>query len=71
MDEVLYENVVRYVIGNGVCRAVDLQRRFHVGYFHAIRLIECMQADGIVGPLEIGKGPPVLLTADEWLKTKS
>ncbi|MCI0820333.1 MAG: hypothetical protein J4O12_08580, partial [Chloroflexi bacterium] len=42
-----------------------LQRRLHVGYPRAARLIDILEDEGVVGPSESGQSRQVLITAEE------
>ncbi len=46
----LFDEAVRVVIETGVASASTLQRRLSLGYTRAARIVDQMEADGIVGP---------------------
>ena len=43
-----------------------LQRRMRIGYTRAARLIDAMEANGIVGPYEGSKPREVLMTMEQY-----
>ena len=47
----MYERAKEIVIGTGQASASFLQRRLHIGYPRAARMIEMMEQDGIVGAM--------------------
>jgi S-DNA-T family DNA segregation ATPase FtsK/SpoIIIE len=59
-DDELYNEAVAFVRQLGKASASMLQRRFKIGYNRAARLIETMEAQGIVGPAEGAKPREVL-----------
>ena len=48
-----------------------LQRRFRVGYNRAARMIDMMEAKGIIGPADGSRPRSVLLTEAELTEIKS
>jgi S-DNA-T family DNA segregation ATPase FtsK/SpoIIIE len=59
-DDPLLEQAMQIVRSQGTASASMLQRRLRVGYNRAARLIEQMEADGLIGPADGIKGRPVL-----------
>ncbi|MCM8764087.1 MAG: DNA translocase FtsK [Candidatus Omnitrophica bacterium] len=59
-DDELYTRAVRIVLETRIASISMLQRRLEIGFNRAARLIERMEADGIVGPYREGK-PRVIL----------
>lgn len=70
----LYLDACQQVISSGQASASSLQRRFRIGYNRAARLIEDMEADGIVSAPE-GNRRTVLMSmgefADKFLDIKA
>jgi len=60
----LYEEAVRIVVKGGQASISHLQRRLKIGYSRAARLIDYMEADGIVGPHEGSKAREILVDAN-------
>lgn len=59
-----YEPAVRLVVRTGYCSTSIFQRRFNIGYNRAARIVDAMEQQGIVGPLEGAgtKGRRVLIS---------
>jgi S-DNA-T family DNA segregation ATPase FtsK/SpoIIIE len=57
----LYEEVVAFVIQAQSASTSSLQRKFRIGYARASRLIDTLEADGVIGPYEGSKPRKVLL----------
>ena len=64
----LYEEAVRIIIESNQASVSILQRRLRLGYTRAARIIDMMEADGMVGPFEGSKPRRLLVDRDEWLK---
>lgn len=62
----LYREAVEIVLGQQRGSATLLQRALSVGYTRATRLLELMEADGLVGAFVGSKSRDVLLTLEEW-----
>ncbi|WP_160719934.1 DNA translocase FtsK [Bacillus sp. USDA818B3_A] len=62
VDDELYEEAVDLIIEMQTASVSMLQRRFRIGYTRAARLIDEMEARGIVGPYE-GSKPRAVLQA--------
>ena len=58
----LYEEAVQLVIEMQTASVSMLQRRFRIGYTRAARLIDEMEARGVVGPYEGSKPRTVLIS---------
>ncbi len=64
LDE-LYPQAVQIVVEAKQASVSLLQRRMRVGYTRAARLIDQMEAKGVVGPYEGSKPREVLMTAEQ------
>lgn len=62
IEDDYYHDAVRLVVEMNSASVSMLQRRFRVGYTRAARLIDAMEANGIVGPYEGSKPRRVLVT---------
>ncbi|MDX1643284.1 MAG: DNA translocase FtsK 4TM domain-containing protein [Thermoanaerobaculia bacterium] len=65
----LYDEAARLVVSEGQGSASFLQRRLRVGFSRAARLIDMMEADGLLGPPQGSKPRDVLVKPDffeEW-----
>jgi len=62
----LYDDAVECVVMSGHASVSMLQRRFRIGYNRAARIIDIMEARGIVGPADGSKPRTVLLTEEEF-----
>lgn len=58
----LYDEIRSYVITSGVASTSNIQRRFQLGYNRAGRIMDQLEADGIVGPSQGGKARSVLVS---------
>jgi len=65
MNDEMYEPAVRLVVTNGYASTSMLQRRFKIGYTRAARLVDAMEEQGIVGPLDGAKPREVLIGKDQ------
>lgn len=61
----LFVEVAKYVVETGKAQASALQRDFELGYNRAGRILEQLEAAGIVGEAVRCKPRTVLCTADE------
>ena len=65
LDE-LFDQAVQIVIEAKQASVSLLQRRMRIGYNRAARLIDSMEAKGVVGPYEGSKPREVLMTIDQY-----
>ncbi len=63
-DDPAYEEAARLVVKTRKASASFIQRRLHLGYTRAARLIDMMEEEGLVGPLNGSKGREVLVPPD-------
>lgn len=61
----LYEPAVRLVVTSGSASTSMLQRRFKIGYTRAARIVDTMEEQGIVGPLDGAKPREVLIGKED------
>lgn len=64
----MMKEAIRCVVEAGQASTSLLQRRLHMGYARAGRLIDEMEQMGIVGPHEGSKPRQVLITYQQWLE---
>ena len=62
MEDELYDDAVQLVMEMQTASVSMFQRRFRIGYTRAARLIDAMEARGIVGPYEGSKPRKVLIS---------
>ncbi|WP_226034890.1 FtsK/SpoIIIE family DNA translocase [Aquibacillus saliphilus] len=62
VDDELFDDAVQLIVEIQSASVSMLQRRFRIGYTRAARLIDAMEARGIVGPYEGSKPRTVLIT---------
>jgi S-DNA-T family DNA segregation ATPase FtsK/SpoIIIE len=61
----LYDEAVRIVIESRKASISGVQRRLKIGYNRAARLVEAMEAAGLVGPLQSNGGREIYAPAPE------
>lgn len=61
IDDPMYEEAVEFAIQSGKVSASILQRKFRFGYNRAARLIDIMEANGIIGPANGSKPRDVIV----------
>ncbi|MEO8215615.1 MAG: DNA translocase FtsK [Acidobacteriota bacterium] len=70
LDDQKYDDAVRVVLSTGQASASYLQRRLKLGYSRAARLIEIMEANGILGPSQGSKPREILIRPDDYPPAK-
>ena len=69
-DELLSE-AIETVITTGQASVSMLQRRFRIGYNRAARIVDMMEARGIIGPADGSRPRQVLMTQEEFEQLKA
>ena len=69
-EDELIPQAIECVLEAGQASTSYLQRRLKVGYARAARLIDELEAKGIVGPFEGSKPRQVLITRNQWIEMK-
>ncbi len=70
MDELLSE-AIEAVVKAGQASTSMLQRRFRIGYNRAARIIDMIEARGIIGPADGSRPRQVLITEEELYSDES
>lgn len=65
-EDELYDQAVQIVLEAKQASVSLLQRRMRVGYTRAARLVDAMEAKGVVGPYEGSKPREVLLSLEQY-----
>ncbi len=63
-EDPAFDEAARLVVKTRKASASYVQRRLHLGYTRAARLIDMMEEEGLVGPLQGSKGREILVPAD-------
>lgn len=63
-DDPMYDKAARLVVRSGQASVSYIQRKMRLGYNRAARLVDMMEADGIVGPNAGSKAREILVAAD-------
>ena len=66
VDDEVYEEALRVVIAAGQGSTSVLQRRLKLGFGRASRLLDRMEAEGIIGPAEHNKPRKLLIDPSEY-----
>ncbi len=69
-EDELFWDAVRIIVENGQASASILQRRLRIGYTRAARLVDMMEAKGMVGAYEGSKPREVYITARQMEEIK-
>lgn len=70
-EDELYDQAVQIILEAKQASVSLLQRRLRIGYTRAARLIDSMEARGVVGPYEGSKPREVLITHDQYMQNRS
>ncbi|MBR6772375.1 MAG: DNA translocase FtsK [Clostridia bacterium] len=62
----LFDEAVSFCLGTNQCSATMLQRKLKVGFARAARIVDQMEACGIVGPSEGAKSRKMLISREDW-----
>ena len=68
-EDELLPQAVQLFIEKGTASISLLQRRFHIGYARAARLVDLMEQRGIIGKFDGSKPRPVLMTLEQFKRT--
>lgn len=66
-DDELYNEARELAIQAGKASASLMQRRLKVGYARAARLLDLLEAEGVIGPADGAKPRDVLVSPDDYL----
>lgn len=66
--DVMLPQAIECVVEAGMASTSLLQRRLKLGYARAARIVDQMEARGIVGPFEGSKPRQVLITHQQWVE---
>ncbi|MBQ8669958.1 MAG: DNA translocase FtsK, partial [Oscillospiraceae bacterium] len=69
-DEELVQAAIEAVVEAGQASTSYLQRKLKLGYARAARIVDELEARGIVGPFEGSKPRQVLITKERWYEMK-
>jgi S-DNA-T family DNA segregation ATPase FtsK/SpoIIIE len=61
--DAFYDKAVELVVQNGKASTSMIQRAFRIGYNRAARIIEMMERDGVIGPMDGAKPREVLINS--------
>src|SRR5699024_1220016 len=68
VEDELFEEAAFFVLEQGAASASSLQRSFRIGYNRAARLIDMMEASGMISESQGSKPRQVLMSEDEFLE---
>lgn len=68
--DMLFSDAVDLVLESKQASVSLLQRRLTIGYSRAARLIDLMEARGLVGPFQGSKPRTILITKEQWEQMK-
>ena len=59
---------IECVVESGQASTSFLQRKLRLGYARAARIIDELEAQGIIGPMDGSKPRQVLMTRQQWIE---
>jgi len=65
-EDPMLDDAISVAVENGQISVSMLQRKLKLGYSRAARLVDIMEARGIVGPFEGSRPREVRITRDQW-----
>ena len=65
-EDPMYEQAARLVVSTRKASASYIQRRLRLGYTRSARLLDMMEKEGLVGPLDGSRGREVLVPSDYY-----
>lgn len=65
-EDELFDEAVELIVTYGQASTSFLQRKLKIGYARAARIMDMLEASGIVGPQEGSKPREILITREEW-----
>ena len=71
VSDALFVEAVSFVVSIGTAGVSAIQRSMECGSPRALRLIESLEKEGIIGPRDGANPRKVLITEDEWLKARN
>lgn len=63
-----FEDAVKIIVESGQASTSFLQRKLSLGYARAARLMDDLEARGIIGPAQGAKPREVLISKEQWLE---
>lgn len=69
-EDELLPDAIDTVVSAGQASVSMIQRRFRVGYNRAARIVDMMEARGIIGPQDGSRPRQVLITEEQWEEMK-
>ncbi len=66
LTDPMYHQAARLVVSTRKASASYIQRRLHLGYTRSARLLDMMEKEGLVGPLQGSKGREVLVPENHF-----
>ena len=70
-DDPMLKEAIRAVVEVGQASTSFLQRRLKLGYSRAARIMDQMEAKGVIGPFEGAKPRQILITMDELMEREA
>lgn len=65
ISDPIYEQAIRMIVTTGYASTSMIQRKFKIGYTRAARLVDAMEQQGIVGPLDGSKPREILINKED------